>query len=77
MDIFPQIKEIISQSIRSVYHSIDKNRRNNTFELFGYDLMIDDSFKVYLIEANINPCLEITSTFSARFIPTLLENVFK
>lgn len=76
-DIYPQIKEIITQSMRAVYSSIDKNRRHASYELYGYDLMIDDNFKVYLIEANINPCMGVTSTFSARYIPMLLENVFK
>jgi len=31
--------------------------------------MIDKNFNVYLIEANINPCLGVTSNFSAQFIP--------
>ena len=63
--------------MRSVCSTIDKNKRLHTFELFGYDFMIDQNFKVYLIEANINPCLGVTSSLSAQFIPTLIENVFK
>ena len=70
-------QEIVAQSMCSAYSSIDKNRRSETFELFGYDFMIDDNFKVYLIETNINPCLGITSCFSAKYIPLLIENVFK
>ena len=56
---------------------IDKNRRLHSFELFGYDFMIDEDFKVYLIEVNINPCLSITSAFSSRFIPSLIDNTLK
>jgi len=31
--------------------------KNNEYELFGYDFMIDQEFKVYLIEVNTNPCI--------------------
>ena len=36
--------------------------------------MIDENFKVYLIEANTNPNLEICSPLLARIIPELLDN---
>ena len=39
--------------------------------------MIDESFKVYLIEANINPCLGVTSSFSSRFISALVDNTLR
>ena len=35
--------------------------KHNQFELFGYDFMIDEDLKVYLIEVNTNPCLETAS----------------
>lgn len=46
----------------------------NTFECFGLDFMIDDEFKVFLIEVNTNPCLELASPLLARLIPSMLEN---
>ena len=63
--------------MQAVYAVIDKKRRHHTFELFGYDFMVDEQLKLYLIEANINPCLGVTSALSARFIPTLLDNTFR
>ena len=41
------------------------------------DYMIDEDFKVYLIEINTNPCLEIASTLLARLIPNMIENVLR
>jgi hypothetical protein len=39
--------------------------------------MIDEDFKVYLIEANTNPCFEISSTLLARIIPNMLDSALK
>ena len=45
--------------------------------MFGYDFMIDSDFKVYLIECNINPCLDIMSPVTARIVPSMLDNGFR
>ncbi len=39
--------------------------------------MIDDQFKIYLIEINTNPCFEISSTLLARLIPNMIENAIR
>ncbi len=39
--------------------------------------MIDADFKVYLIEANTNPCLELSCPLLARIIPAMLDNAFR
>jgi len=39
--------------------------------------MIDDDFKVFLIEVNTNPCLELSSPLLARLIPNMLENAIR
>jgi tubulin polyglutamylase TTLL1 len=39
--------------------------------------MIDETFKIYLIEVNTNPCYEISSTLLARLIPNMIENAVR
>jgi tubulin monoglycylase TTLL3/8 len=39
--------------------------------------MIDENFKVWLIEVNTNPCLELACPLLGRVIPSMLENAFK
>jgi Tubulin-tyrosine ligase family len=46
---------MVRDSFVSVYNKLDPENKINSFELFGYDFMIDENFKVYLIEANTNP----------------------
>lgn len=76
-DIFPQIEKLVTDSFRSVIDKIDKNRLKNSFELFGYDFMIDENFRVYLIEANTNPCLEVCCPLLSRIIPEVIDNTFR
>ena len=47
------------------------------FEIFGLDYMIDENFKIWLIEVNTNPCLETSTTLLYRIIVSMIENVFK
>ena len=71
------MERLVTDSFRAVYQKIDPNRLNHSFEIFGYDVMIDEQFKVYLIEANTNPSLEICSPLLARIVPELLDNSFR
>jgi tubulin monoglycylase TTLL3/8 len=63
--------------MRATWSKIDPLKRINTFEVLGLDFMISDDFKVYLIEVNTNPCLELSSPLLARLIPTMLDNAFR
>lgn len=76
-DLFPQMERLVTDSFRAVHNKIDPKRLNHSFEVLGYDFMIDEDFKVYLIEANTNPSLEICSPLMARIIPELLDNSFR
>lgn len=73
-DILPQIKKLTNDCFRATYGKMDPFKRYNTFECFGLDFMIDEAFKVYLIEVNTNPCLELSSPLLARLIPSMVEN---
>ena len=52
---------------------MDPYKRLNCFEIFGYDFMIDEDFKIYLIEVNTNPCLETSCPLLARIISEMLD----
>lgn len=45
-DLFPRMERLITDSFRAVYNKIDPHRNQNGFEVFGYDFMIDENFKV-------------------------------
>ena len=76
-DILPEIESVVRESIESVQDLLINQKKSLTFEVFGYDFMIDSEFKVWLIEVNTNPCLELGCSYLAKLIPEMLENAFK
>jgi Tubulin-tyrosine ligase family len=49
------MKDLVIDSFLSVKSSLNPNRRKNHFEFMGFDFLIDEDFRVWLIEANSNP----------------------
>ena len=39
--------------------------------------MIDENSKVWLIEVNTNPCLELSAPLLGKIIPNMLENAIR
>lgn len=54
-DLLPQIRAVVTDTIRAVQQKLDPHKRSSMFEIFGYDFMIDEEFKIHLIEVNTNP----------------------
>lgn len=59
-NVLPQMKEIAGEALRSSFLFIDEQRKQNNFEIFGLDFMLDWNLKPWLIEINTNPCLELS-----------------
>jgi tubulin monoglycylase TTLL3/8 len=76
-DIIPQIKRVTSDCFRAVCNKIDPNRRQNTFEVFGLDFMLDENFNLYLIEVNTNPVLDMSNPVMTKLIPAMLDNALR
>jgi Tubulin-tyrosine ligase family len=68
---------MVRDSFRCAETKIDSDRRTNTFEIFGYDFMIDDELNIKLIEVNTNPSIEVCCPLLARIIPNMLDSVFR
>ncbi|KAM3130213.1 hypothetical protein pb186bvf_017713 [Paramecium bursaria] len=66
-----KIKQIIVVSLLSVQHFFHKSKGN--FEILGYDFMVDQNLKPWLIEINTNPCLDESSPLLKDLIPRMIN----
>jgi Tubulin-tyrosine ligase family len=51
--------------------------RKYTFELVGYDFILDEDLQSYIIEVNTNPCIEESSQLLKTLVPRMLDDMFK
>ena len=72
----PRMKDLIIDSILSVKTQLNPNKRKNVFEFLGYDFLIDEDFRLWLIEVNTNPYLGIPNTFIADLLPKMMDDLF-
>ena len=47
--IIPKMKSITLDAVKAAYLSLDQSRKQNNFELFGLDFMIDSDLHPWLI----------------------------
>jgi len=76
-DIFPKIQNIIKLCFQSVKSKINSKKRQYTFEIFGFDFMIDCNFEPFLIEINTNPGLEESSPLIKMLVPRMLDDALR
>ena len=75
--VIPKMKALAQDSMRAVSRKLDPCRKAFSFEIFGYDFMIDEDLDPWMIEVNTNPCFELSSPYLARLIPAMVENALK
>lgn len=71
------MKKMVADTFEATYSKMDPDRLCHSFEILGYDFMLDEDFKLSLIEVNTNPCLETDSPLLSRIIPEMLDASFK
>ena len=72
-----QIKFLIKVSFKSVSKKLYKLNNVLCFELFGYDFIIDNDFKPWILEINNNPGLCISSPVIKKIIPRMMDDAFR
>lgn len=77
-ELFTKIKDVIVKTcIAAESHMLDFNpkgqaHRTNCFELYGFDILIDEKLKPWLLEVNVCPSLSSSSPLDRKIKHTLL-----
>ncbi|CAK1583985.1 unnamed protein product [Parnassius mnemosyne] len=78
--LMARVEELVVKSALSSAHTMAQAARAfvphafNCFELFGYDILIDDNLKPWLLEINLSPSLACESPLDARVKSALLAD---
>ena len=65
---------IIVDSCKAVKSKIVPQK--HTFELLGYDFILDEKLNTILIEVNTNPCLEESNNLLKKLLPRMVDDLF-
>ena len=78
--IWKQIEDIVIKTMLIVSEEncreLSGNKNNNLFELYGFDILIDESFKAWLLEVNVNPSLHCSSPLDLSIKTDLIIDIF-
>ena len=78
--IWSQIEAIVIKTIISVskeyYKNIYPSKINNSFELYGFDILIDENYRAWIMEVNVNPSLHCTSPLDLSIKTDLISDIF-
>ncbi|CAG9331951.1 unnamed protein product [Blepharisma stoltei] len=72
-EIFLKIKEIVKATILSVGNF----GRRKSFEILGYDFMIDENLKPWLIEINSSPAMDYSTPVTELLVKQVLADLVK
>ena len=67
------MERLIVDSMKSVKGKLLMQKY--TFELFGYDFILDEDLNTILIECNTNPCLEESNTLLRNLLPRMIDDL--
>jgi len=72
---FDEIKNIIYISLKSVQSVIINDK--HCFEMYGFDILIEDNLKPWLIEVNASPSLSTTTESDRKMKMSIMESLFQ
>lgn len=80
--VFQNIEDLVVKTVLSVENIVftasatQLANRNNCFELFGFDIMLDSRLKPWLLEVNLSPSLACEAALDLKIKSELISDLF-
>ena len=75
--IFEKMKEEIQLSMSAIGRKLKGVPKVLSFQIFGYDFIVDQKFNPWILEVNDNPGLEISSEIISHLIPRMIDDAVR
>ena len=73
-EIFPRVKQLCVDAILSAHLELEEgNKGRHSAELFGFDFMVDEDYRTWLIEVNTNPFLGTQNEWHGKLVSDMIE----
>ena len=72
--IQPSMKDIVVWSLKAASDSV--KHRKNSWELYGFDFMVDEDLNVWLIEINSSPSCDCSNVVTKTYVELALPEIF-
>ena len=70
-----KIKTLIINTLESVQDTFEYKK--GCFELYGFDVMIDEDFNCWLIEVNSSPAMDYSTHITEKLVKQCLSDICK
>ncbi|CAK9055832.1 unnamed protein product [Durusdinium trenchii] len=74
-ELLPQMKHIVVEVLRA--GALSLTPRAESFELFGFDLMLDEAMKMWLLEVNLSPGCDSRTAFMDRMLSRMSHRLIE
>lgn len=71
----PRMKDIVIDAILATKKNLNQKYRRFCFELLGYDFLIDEDFRIWLLEVNNNPFLGFQNDEQYKLLQHMISNM--
>lgn len=73
--LLPQLKTIVVEVLRAVEDQLKP--RAQSFEVFGFDLMVDEDMRMWLLEVNLSPGCEARTPFLENMLSRMSKRLIE